>query len=415
MTTASGWVLLFAMSALASLPIYAADRVQFQTSGDLAPDEKTRPDVLFHAAQVDSAVGFFDPHAEELLRSAERFTKDVFRLPTLKFIRAITYTNGAGDNMLVEWSFDEPFGSGFVFLRDEPFISQYQMRLNGISLLSAEELSLFLTALVIWEKPPVSLGGTTVYLPSSYSKVGIFWAQPPPPFSEVALIHDFNVLGIHSNQDTYLTVQVGKSFTKSYYPVPPFVPERFPSLNELVRLWDSRRIWDEIGKPTEPSARYDLTEVRDSILITELAGRGLSKDEFVNLLRNGPSARLYSRASTVFQSLEKAGQGAEVGRYFEPMLDMYRAIGSPAAAAVNELFRVLVKRTDCTVPFEGRALRLLSEGVFQEGAMTYLRNCSTSMAAIHGIETASVPDTLLPLKELSLRSVRNRLGKNEQK
>jgi hypothetical protein len=44
-----------------------------------------------------------------------------------------------------------------------------------------------------------------------------------------------------------LRVIVGKTFSARYYPVPPFIPERFEPLTDLVKTWDFRRIWAEVG------------------------------------------------------------------------------------------------------------------------------------------------------------------------
>jgi hypothetical protein len=118
--------------------------------------------------------------------------------------------------MLVEWSFNEPFWKGTLVLRDTPFLSQYMMQFNGCACRSKENLARLLTALVIWGKPPISVGGIDIRLETSFPQAGAFSGGPPPPFAEAAVIRDFNFWGWLKDQDLYLNVNVGKSFTKSY-------------------------------------------------------------------------------------------------------------------------------------------------------------------------------------------------------
>lgn len=414
MSTLKHFLLLLASYfSVALLPLFAGDRIEFQVVAGLTPAENTRPDVLLQAAQKDLALGVFDPRADLLLRAAEGFTKDVFNFSALKFLRAITYENDNSDEMLVEWNFKGPAAGGTLVLRDTPFLSEYTMRFGRCSCRTREDLSRLLTALVVWVKRPVNLGMIKINLPASYPSSAAFWGAPPPPFSEVEVIRDFNLLGWVTEQDLYLQINVGKAFTQSYYPVAPFIPERFPPLLELVQLWSSRRIWGEVGRLTGPSKDIDLSEIRDSILITELAKRGLSENEFVELLRNGRPTQLHTRARVVLESLDRAKKAADFNRYFEAALAMYQSLGPSASNAVTELFRQRFRRTGCAEQLETDALRLLRESVFEEAAIGYLGQCSTSEATVRAIATAPVPDRLLPLKQMALRDVQRRLGKEE--
>jgi hypothetical protein len=348
----------------AVIPTFAADHINIQVVADLAPAENTRPDVLLQAAQKELAGGVFDPRADLLLKAAEGFTKDVFNFSTLTFLRAITYRNDNSDEVIVEWTFKGSGTGGTLVLRDTPFLSEYTMRFKDCACRTREDLSGLLTGLVVWAKRPVNLGAININLPASYPN-SAFWGSPPQPSSEVEVIRDFNLRGLVKDQDLYLHINVGKAFTESYYPVAPFIPERFPPLTELLQLWSSRRIWGELGRPAGPSKDVDLSEIRDEVLITELARRGLSEDEFVELLRNVRPYRLYSRARDVIESLHKAGNAMDFNRYFEAALRMYQGLGPSAGNAVAELFRQRFRRTGCAEQLEADSLRLLRENVFQ--------------------------------------------------
>lgn len=413
MSTLKHFSLFLVLSTSPSvIPIFAADHINIQIVADQAPAENTRPDVLFQAAQKELTGGVFDPRADLLLKAAEGFTKDVFNFSTLTFLRAITYQNDNSDEMIVEWTFKGSGAGGTLVLRDTPFLSEYTMRFKDCACRTREDLSRLLTGLVVWAKRPVNLGAININLPASYPN-SAFWGSPPQPSSEVEVIRDFNLRGWVKDQDLYLHINVGKAFTKSYYPVPPFIPERFPPLTELLELWSSRRIWGEVGRPAGPSKDVDLSEIRDEILITELARRGLSENEFVELLRNVRSYRLYSRAGIVIDSLHNAGKAMDFNQYFEAALRMYQRLGPSAGNAVGELFRQRFRRTGCAEQLEADSLRLLRENIFQVAAMGYLGECSTSEEAVRAIAAASVPDGFISQKEMALRDVQKRLGKKQ--
>ena len=406
---------LFVSMYLAAIgvPLSAADRVNLQVVKDWTAAENSGPDADLRMAQRQLSNGAFDSRAEALLKASERFTQTIFNFPTLQFQKAITYQKENSDEMLVEWSFNEPIGKGTLILRDTPFMSQYMTQFDGCACHSKEDLARLLTRLVSWAKPPINVGGIDIRVQTSYPAAGAFSGAPPPPFTEVAVIRDFNFSGWLRDQDMFLNVNVGKSFTKSYYPVAPFIPERFPPLSELVGSWSSRHIWDEVGRPAGPNADIDLSERRDALLITELARRGLSQEEYIELLRNVPPGRLYTRAQVVFQSLEDAGKGGDVMRYFEPALQTYERVGAPASKAAGELFRQLIRGKTCSSGFEADALRLLKEGAFYDSAVMYLGQCSRSIESMRAIEKATVPDGLASLQQMALRDIRNRVGRDQ--
>jgi hypothetical protein len=402
------------LSSTAVFPLSAEEYIKIQVVADWTPAENSRPDVLLSAAQKELTGGVFDPRADTLLKAAEGFTKDVFNLPPLTFVRASTYQNDNSDEMLVEWNFKGPASGGMLVLRDTPFLSEYTMLFHGCSCRTSEDLSRLLTTLVVWVKRPVNIGTVEIKLPASYPNSPAFVGAPPPLFSEVAVIRDFILLGWVKDQDLYLQINVGKAFTESYYPVPPFIPERFPPLTELVQSWGTRRIWVELGRPAGPSKDIDLSEIRDKSLLAELARRGLSENEFVELLRNVRRPyQLYARARDVIQSMHNAGKAMDFNRYFEAALTMYQGLGPSAGNAVVELFGERFRRSGCAEQLEADALRLLRENVFHRAAIVYLGECSTSEAAVRAIMAASVPDGLVAERDMVLRDIKRRLGKEQ--
>ena len=104
--------LLFLSMCLAAIgmTLLAADRVNLQVVKDWTPTENSGPVADFRMAQRQLSNGAFDSRAEALLKASERFTQTIFNFPTLQFQKAITYQKENSDEMLVEWSFNEPIG-----------------------------------------------------------------------------------------------------------------------------------------------------------------------------------------------------------------------------------------------------------------------------------------------------------------
>ena len=394
---------------MASAP--AADRIHFQTDNTITPAVHHELDVEFGVAQGQLGSGAFDSRAESLLKASELFTKTIFTFSTLQRRKASTYQKGNSDEMLVEWSFAESFGNGTLLLRDTPFLSQYMIKLDNCDCRSKDTLARLLTAVVAWAKPPVNVGGIDIRISANYPNATAFSGGPSPIFSETEVIRDFNFWGDLKDQDLYLSINVGKSHTQAYYPVPPFVPERFPPLSALLESWSSQHIWGEVGRPAGPSADVDLSDRRDAMLITELVRRGLSQDEYLELLRSAPPARLYARARIVFESLTNAGKSEDVIRNFEPTVQMYEKIGPRAESTVFMLFMEARRQGVCSAQIEKNAVRLVKEEVFQDSAISYLGRCSTSPEAAHLIDGSSVRDKFVA--QTAIRDIRKRIGKDQ--
>jgi hypothetical protein len=211
----------------------------------------------------------------------------------------------------------------------------------------------------------------------------------------------------------FIQVNVGKVYSDGLNGVPAFVPERFPPLSALARSWDEQKVFQEIGRPTDPSIGGNFSEKRDLILITELARRGLSEAGYIKLLVAVPPKDLESRASAVFSAMHDTGKDSDFDRYFQPMLAEYQRIGPSAEGAMRESFRAVTRRGVCGAEFEQSALRLLQAGTLQDTALYYLGGCSSSEEVTGILASISVPDKFVHLKESTLVAIQNRLDRQQ--
>ena len=139
-----------------SQPILAQDAPQYHIDLDWRMPDSSRADHFFHDASSELTSGAFDPLAQPLLESAEAFTRRIFQVPTLKFVRSVTSRGEGGDVILAEWTFNEPL-KGSVILRDTPVFSQYLFRLSGYTVQSQEDIQTLLSKLLVLSQPPIDL------------------------------------------------------------------------------------------------------------------------------------------------------------------------------------------------------------------------------------------------------------------
>lgn len=402
-------LILISLSCLSSEFLFAGDvddRIQFETSKITpAPFSRTQ-DIEFFAFEKALESGSFDTQAQSLLGAAEEFTKAVFNLRQLKFLRAITRRD-EGDVLLAEWKIEGPFAEGLLTLEDTPVFSNYVFRIVDPDLTSQQQFKMLLLNLLVFEKSPIDLPRLKIDMAVDGLLTNGFYGQ----VSRSATLNSiFRVSGYMRGKDLFLEVQIGKVFTqKYYYPVTPFVPERFPPLTQTVKSWDFWQIRHEIGRELAP--RSGIDEYRDTILIDELVRRGLSQEQFIELLQNS-EPRLSYRAGLVLGAMERANQKASITRYFEPALAMYERIGTRANSAVDSLFRAATR--NCTSQFEPTAMRLMKSSKFEEAALRYLTRCASSEEMLRQIELLSVPDQLADSKKFGLGEIRKRVGKLPQ-
>lgn len=352
-----------------------------------------------------------------MLADAEKFTKNIFNIPSLQFRRAVTHRvpTGAqwGDVLIAEWEFQEAFGNGSIVLTDTPYYSTYNLRVRDCHIRSQAELTAFLRTALVWNKPPLNfrsdapqvapgqkVGGVTpgavltIHLPASALPIASFSGGPRTPRSASSYSADFLFDGLLEANEWYFQFRVGKSFTHGFYPVPPWIPERFPPLVELAKSWGYARIRGEVGQTVKPfEGGPDFTADRDRILIAELARRGLSDDQVLALLTDvQPTPRGYElRLDAVIGGMKDAGGASFVSRFFVPALKTYEQIGPVAEKSADTLFRSAAVPS-CLSGLDSAALETLKQGMFVKGPLAYLARCSTSREALRALEDMPSPD-----------------------
>jgi len=379
------------------------------------------------------AAARFDPAAAALLAAAEKFTKSVFNVPSLRFQRAATQRIPAGaqrgDVLIAEWSFEQAFGSGVVVLTDTPYYSTYAFRLHDCHMSTQAEMTAFLRTALVFGKsgvfpspwPPVQGANVGGILPGPWLAVTLPAGTPPityfsggvrttpSPYMRVA---DFEINGLFEGEEWFLTFGVGKSYTEGVYPVGAYVPERFPPLGELAKSWSFAQIRGEIGRQVKPfEGGVDYMDTRDTILIAEMARRGLSETQMVEILTDVPMTpdALNNRLGAVREGVDDSGTGPFVGRFFMAAFKEYERIGPAASKSMTTLFG-LASVPKCQIDVEALALDVLKKGVFQEGPVEYLGSCSSSGETLAALRAMRLPTEWLErLREFAARSIQRRV------
>jgi hypothetical protein len=400
---------LIILSCLADGNVCAGDadeRIRFGLKKNPGQVFAGNQDGEFSASEKEFTGRTFDPRAQTLLTAAEQFTKTIFNVPQLRLARAITRKD-EGDVLIAEWEIVEPFASGSVILRDKPITSAYSFHLTRPGIGAKENLARFLSELLVFAKPPNWLNVITINLGMNDQVIDRFFGEIA---YETELLREFSITGLVRGNELFMTVRIGKGFTRNYYPVPPFVPERFPPLTETITSWDFGQIRGEVGRHLKPGDGF--SEYRDAILIEELVRRGLSEVQLVELLQHPGLNGLDGRAGVVFEAMKHTGKENLLNRYFEPALAMYERLGPPATEAVESLFRAVAQ--NCAPNIERNALRLVTSGMFGRAGWIYLSRCSSSEETLRTIEPLTVPEILENDKRFGVMEIRKRLAKNPQ-
>lgn len=367
-----------------------------------------RPDLRYRAAEKQLGEGTFDSAAQSLLDASERFTKLVFQLPPLHFQKAVSYRDRQGDCFVAEWAFG-PHDRWSVILADRPDRSIYHFRLPGYRIAVREDVGLLISELVVFRRPPAIVlperavlevedsGGVPVSFSWQYDPV-----QPIPRPND----QELRITGVAAPGEWYLTAEVGKALTARYYPVKPFLKERFPLLAEMVNTWSFERIRKELLDPH----KEDQLGQRRETLLAEVARRGVSPEQFLGFLQDIPSGHEYGRVGELLNALERNGQGNALASLFEPALKFYERRRDRTTDSAIAILFVRASRK-CSAAFEEHAMRILREGAFVFGPVHYLGACSSSREALRVVEGLPVSEQQDRWRSSAAQGIRQRLEK----
>ncbi len=195
-----------------------------------------------------------------------------------------------------------------------------------------------------------------------------------------------------------------KVYAKACYPGPPLIPERFPPLSELLKTWSFDHIRSEVGVHGESPLAHMWATERNSRLIAELVRRGLSEQQFVELLVPSDVTSLRTRLSEVWPGFSNAHAEGLYARYGVAALHRYAQIG-PKAEEPAEAYFI----GDCSQELDSLAKATLKEQLYWTGPIRYISRCSNSTEDLHLLETLTVPDRASESWEFAVGQMRRRL------
>jgi hypothetical protein len=197
---------------------------------------------------------------------------------------------------------------------------------------------------------------------------------------------------------------VPKVYAKSYYPEPLLIPERFPTLSELLASWSFDHIWSEVGVRHESVLANMWAAERNSMLVAELVQRGLSEQQFVDLLVSKDVTNLHTRLGEVWSGFSDAHSEGLYARYGAAALHRYAQIGPKAEEPAEGYFI-----GDCSPEFDALAKATLKEEVYWIGPIRYISRCSNAAEDLHMLEGLAVPDRASESRQFAVRQMRARL------
>jgi hypothetical protein len=348
-----------------------------------------------------------------VLRAAESFTGAIFTFSSLDLRQASTYTHVSlagpdscqvnNDTLVAEWAVSGPSGAGTLVLEDNPAVSVYTLRVPARAIMSRDDLTAFLAEFLVEKKEPLrlDLAALTFSVPPGPGIAGFIGAVIRSPN---AFAWHVDIDGVVREKDAYLAVRVTKDIAEKYYRLPARVPERFPPLAELARDWSFDRVLSEVG-------RQGCPHERDVVLLTELAKRDLSADQFVDLLvKNAAddSGTLLARAGAVLQALMASDKMTMLEKYMEPALATYARKGGMADEAALHMFRMM--GGNCSPGFESQAVKHI-EGTYPVGAIWYLERCSASAETLRKLEQLQARgDAVAEVRARAVDAIRRRVA-----
>ena len=194
----------------------------------------------------------------------------------------MTIVNQEGIDALVsQWQPGEAAKAGVlgIWNWDLPEYNWFVIKFDLGSFTSSQAVTRILQTFLIWQLPGTRL--EVRYAPASHPR--FLAGEILLPSRERGM--EYSVEGITQDSAEYLLIHLGKEPLQHFYPVGgTYVPERFPPLGQLAKDWTKERILSETERSwlvRGPSA-YQVN--RDSILISELASRGFTRDDLERLL-----------------------------------------------------------------------------------------------------------------------------------
>lgn len=310
----------------------------------------------------------------------------IFNLPNLSIKARATYRDQAGDNILALWVFDHDAASGTIALDDTPYFSTYTLHLTRPAIGSEADLNGLLSSVLYWDKRPLLLGPMTMAHSIINGSLRVSYMRLASEFEANNLILFFAAT---EADGWYATLKIGKGLISSFYPNSEFLPERFPSLEELMKDWPDSRVWSEIRNPSYSGYATAASEFRDRILTAELARRGLTTPQIIDLLRISTPYGFAKRAQVTAGTLSRVNRGW-IDLYFKEALQMYESIGAKdAAIAVAGMARL-----HCSPANEASAMDMIDAVNVGSAAAHYLIACSNSIAGLDAVKAKSAAGEL---------------------
>jgi hypothetical protein len=351
-----------------------------------------------------------DAWERSLVKAGERG----FGLVSLKSMGPLTGMtivkgNNEGNEALVaQWEPGESAGDGLraVWLWDTPEYSWYVIQCDPARFASSNATQGFLDGLLRWQSIlPAYTSLRVQYSPASSPRFLV--AFPALTFAERGL--EYSLHGVWHNSGPYLLIRAGKGLFSTLYPEGGiYVPERFPPLKELAKEWDKERILAETARTWQARGPSTYQRFRDSILISELANRGITGSDLERLLLapNPPSwVARELRTGSVMRALVNS---KELDRNHDSLEDVTLRMGSlgDSPFALNMILSSLA-RIDSD--YSDLATKCLATCIDKEAPLQYLLLKGSSEEAYTNVEHAVVPDRLAELRQRAIEQIRGRI------
>jgi hypothetical protein len=321
----------------------------------------------------------------------------------------IVKSNEEGNDALVaQWEPGETAGDGVrsVWLWDTPEISWFVVRCDPARFASTKPAQGFLDSFLKWRSTlPAYVSLKVQYAPASKPRFLVGYTVLD--LGERG--REYSLHGVWQNSEAYLLIRAGKGLFSTLYPEGGiYVPERFPPLKELAKAWGKERILTETARTWQARGPSTYRGYRDSILITELASRGFTRDDLERLLLapNPPSwVARELRAAAVMRALIHSKQLDRNREAFEDVTLRMGTLGDSPLA----LSTVLGMLAQADSDYSGLAMKCLAACIYREPPLQYLLLKGSNEESYTTVEHAVVPARLMALQHRALEQIRGRI------